>query len=146
VSADDDYKTRILQTAREDPVLRERLIYLGFRDDAERIVAAADVIVCSSYFESYGVVNVEAMASGKPVVSTRRGGPSETVIHGETGFLVDPGDAAGLAQYVIMLLRDPELRNQMGVAGRVRVERHFSAPVIAAQFTHTLNHLLDVIE
>lgn len=146
VSSDDDYKARILKTAHEDPVLRERLVYLGFRDDAERVIAAADVVVCSSHFESYGMVNVEAMASGKPVVSTRRGGPSETVVHGETGFLVDPGDAAGLAQYTLMLLRDPDLRKQMGAAGRARVERHFSAPVVAAQFAHTLNRLLDVIE
>jgi glycosyltransferase involved in cell wall biosynthesis len=110
------------------------------------VIAAADVVVCSSYFESYGMVNVEAMASGKPVVSTWRGGPSETVVHGETGFLVDPGDAAGLAQYTITLLRDPDLRKRLGTAGRERVERFFSAPIVAARFTKTLNHLLDVIE
>jgi glycosyltransferase involved in cell wall biosynthesis len=146
VSADDDYKTRILKTAREDPLLCECLVYLGFRSDAERVIAAADVIVCSSHFESYGMVNVEAMASGKPVVSTRRGGPSETIVHGETGFLVDPGDATGLAQHVTALLRDPGLRRRIGVAGRVRAEQRFSAPVITAQFTQTLTQLLDVIK
>jgi glycosyltransferase involved in cell wall biosynthesis len=146
VSADEAYKERILRAAREDPVLRERLLYLGFRDDAERVIAAADVIVCSSYFESYGLVNVEAMASGKPVVSTRRGGPSETIVHGETGFLVDPGDAAGLADYVVTLLRDPNLRQRMGIAGRARVVRWFSAQVIAAEFTTTLDRLLNVIK
>ncbi len=123
--ADDAYKARILAAHQADPLLRERLVYLGFRPDAERVMAAADVVVCSSQFESYGMVNVEAMASGKPVVSTRRGGPSETVADGETGYLVDAGDADALAQHVIALLRDPDLRRRMGAAGRARVGRAF---------------------
>jgi glycosyltransferase involved in cell wall biosynthesis len=103
-AADDAYKQRILQAAKADRLLRERLIYLGFRADAERVMGAADVVVCSSQFESYGMVNVEAMACGKPVVSTNRGGPRKPVVHGEPGFLVEPGDAGGLAG-VITLLR-----------------------------------------
>jgi glycosyltransferase involved in cell wall biosynthesis len=141
-SADDAYKARILAAHQSDPVLRERLVYLGFRDDAERVIAAADVMVCSSQFESYGMVNVEAMASGKPVVSTRRGGPSETVADGETGFLVDSGDADSLAKRVVLLLRDADLRERMGAAARARVERLFSAQAMAAQFDSTLQTLL----
>ncbi len=133
-SADDVYKARILQAHSDDPVLREKLTYLGFRADAERVIAAADVVVCSSHFESYGMVNLEAMASGKPVVSTRKGGPSETVIHGETGFLVDAGDANGLAANVITLLRDADLRATMGAAGRERVLAKFSARAMADRF------------
>lgn len=140
-SADDAYKARILAAHQADPLLRERLVYLGFRPDAERVMAAADVVVCSSDFESYGMVNVEAMASGKPVVSTRRGGPSETVADGETGFLVDPRDAAALADRVITLLRDPALRQRMGAAGRARVERRFSAATMAETFDVALNNI-----
>jgi spore coat protein SA len=88
------------------------------------------------------MVNVEAMASGKPVVSTRRGGPSETVADGETGYLVDAGDAQGLAQKVIVLLRDPALRRRMGEAGRARVEGRFSAQSMAATFDDVLRNLL----
>jgi len=142
VSADEDYKQRILREAEIDPILRERLTYLGFRADSERVIGAADVVVCSSHFESYGMVNVEAMACGKPVVSTNRGGPSETVLHGETGFLVEPGDAGGLAQSVIKLLRDPALRAKMGAAGRARVETMFSAQATAGQFMDTVERLL----
>ncbi len=141
-SADDAYKARILAAHEADPVLRERLIYLGFREDAQRVIAAADVIVCSSSFESYGMVNVEAMASGKAVVSTRRGGPSETVADGETGFLVDPGDVEALAKRVILLLHDADLRQRMGAAGRARVERLFSAQTMAATFDTALKRLL----
>jgi glycosyltransferase involved in cell wall biosynthesis len=96
------------------------------------------VIVCSSDFESYGMVNVEAMASGKPVVSTRRGGPAETVVHGETGYLVDPRDTNSLAAHVIDLLRDPARRQQMGAAGRARVEARFSARAMADRFADVI--------
>lgn len=140
-SADNAYKTRILETSQTDALLRNRLKYLGFRADVERVLAAADVVVCSSHFESYGMVNVEAMASGKSVVSTNRGGPAETVVHGETGFLVEPGDAAGLARHVIDLLRDSELRARMGAAGRARAERLFSARGTAERFTQVLNKI-----
>jgi glycosyltransferase involved in cell wall biosynthesis len=140
--ADSAYKRRILQAAQDDPDLRGRLIYLGFRADVERVLAAADVVVCSSFFESYGLVNVEAMACGRPVVSTNRGGPAETVVHGETGFLTPPGDAGALAFHVVGLLRDPALRARLGAAGRTRVERLFSARANGRQFTRQLEQLL----
>lgn len=142
-SADNAYKTGILETAQTDPLLKNCLRYLGFRADTERVMAAADVVVCSSHFESYGMVNIEAMASGKPVVSTNKGGPSETVAHGETGYLVPPGDATELAKHVIDLLRDPDLRQRIGAAGRARVEQHFSVRAMAAQYTAVVERVLE---
>jgi glycosyltransferase involved in cell wall biosynthesis len=141
-SADNAYKTRILETIQTDPLLRSRLRYLGFRADVERVMAAADVVVCSSHFEGYGMAIVEAMASGKPVVSTNRGGPSEIVVHGETGFLVPPGNAAGLALHVIDLLHDADLRTRMGAAGRTRAEQLFSAQATADRFMAVVDELL----
>jgi glycosyltransferase involved in cell wall biosynthesis len=141
-SADNAYKRRILETAHTDPLLRERLFYLGFRADVERVLAAADVVVCASRFEGYGVVNVEAMACGKPVVSTNRGGPAETVADGETGYLVPPEGAETMARRVIQLLRDPALRARMGAAGRARVERLFSAQSNGEQFTRKLDEII----
>ncbi|MEO8608495.1 MAG: glycosyltransferase family 4 protein [Chloroflexota bacterium] len=143
-SADNAYRARILATAQTDPLLKTRLKYLGFRPDVERVLAAADVVVCSSYFESYGMVNVEAMASGKPVVSTNKGGPAETIAHGETGFLVPPENPAGLALHVIDLLRDADLRARMGAAGRARAERLFSAQKTANRFMAVLDTLLKI--
>lgn len=141
-SSDEAYKQEILSAAREDKLLRDRMIYLGFRDDVERVFAAADVVVCPSEFESYGLSVVEAMACGKPVVSTRRGGPSETVVHGETGFLVDPGDAEGFARHVIELLRNPDLRARMGAAARERAVEKFSIRAQTATFTHMVEKVL----
>jgi glycosyltransferase involved in cell wall biosynthesis len=134
VSADDAYKRRILDAWRADSRLSAAITYLGFRADAERVIAAADVVVCPSRFESYGMVNVEAMACAKPVVSTNAGGPAETVVDSETGYLVAPDHPAALAERVLRLLRDPDLRQRMGDAGRARVERLFSASAMAARF------------
>jgi glycosyltransferase involved in cell wall biosynthesis len=88
------------------------------------------------------VVNVEAMACGKPVVSTNRGGPSETIVDGKTGYLVPPNDPVTLSQRVIELLRDAKLRQHMSAAGRARVERQFSAQANGEQFTRKLDEIL----
>ena len=134
VTANQRYRDEMLTKAKSSPLLRGRLHYIGFRDDVEQVYAAADVVVCASAFESYGKANLEAMACSKPVVSTRRGGPSETIVDGETGFLVDSGDAAGLARHVIRLLRDADLRRQIGQAGRAHVCRHFSVAATATAY------------
>ncbi len=142
VTADQLYREEMIENAKNNPLLRNRLHYIGFRDDVEQVYASADVVVCASDFESYGKANLEAMACGKPVVSTRRGGPSETVIDGETGFLVDAEDAEGLATHVIQLLRDPDLQQTMGQAGREHILKHFSAEATAQAYTAQFDKLL----
>jgi glycosyltransferase involved in cell wall biosynthesis len=145
-SADDAYKRRILERWQSEPPLRERLQYIGFRSDTEHIIAASDVIVCASHFESFGVVHLETMSSGKPIVSTRRGGPAETVVDGLTGFLVDPKDAAALAERVVTLLGDASLRQRMGQAGRARVLEHYDAQRSADRFMAALDHVTAALQ
>jgi glycosyltransferase involved in cell wall biosynthesis len=127
VSKDETYKQRILQSVQADPLLRERVTYLGFWPDAREVIAAADVMVCSSWFESLSMVALESMAMERPIVSTSVGGPAETVLDGVTGFLVPPRQSAAIAERVVALLRDPALRLKMGQAGRARVIERFSA-------------------
>ncbi|HAX95808.1 MAG TPA: hypothetical protein DCY35_04705 [Prolixibacteraceae bacterium] len=76
--------------------------------------------------ECLGVSILEAMANGTPVVGTRNGGVLETVVNGETGFLVEPGDVEAQADAFLKLANNPDLRQQMGDAGRNRVATHFS--------------------
>jgi glycosyltransferase involved in cell wall biosynthesis len=125
VAKDEAYKQQILETAKIDPLLRN-LHYIGFREDVERVYAAADVVVCASEFESYGKANIEAMACGKPVVSSNRGGPNETIRDQETGYLVPSGDAAAFSRRVIELLQNPDKRKILGHNGRKRVLVAFS--------------------
>lgn len=141
VAADQAYRAEIHRRARASASLRDRVHFLGFRADVERVYAAADVFVCPSDFESFGKANLEAMACGKPVVSTRRGGPSETIDAGASGFLVEC-DAEALAESALTLLRNRELRAHMGAAGRARVESKFSAAASAAAYADFFEELL----
>ena len=84
--------------------------------------------------EPFGLVVLEAMAMGCPVVATAIGGPLSIVADGETGFLVPPGDAVALADKLEVLLGDTALRARMVSAGRARLETKFS-------FTNTINEL-----
>ena len=126
VAADSRYRDEILRVAKTDPLLRDRLHYIGFRSDIESVYAAADVVVCASAFESLGIAIIEAMACGKAVVSGRRGGPSETIAHGETGLLVDAEDVRALARAVCRLLQDADLRREMGARARDHAVKRFS--------------------
>jgi glycosyltransferase involved in cell wall biosynthesis len=98
---------------------------LGERDDVPELLAVSDVFVLSSRSEGLPMSVIEAMAAGLPVVASAVGGVPELVIDGETGVLVPPGDARALASALRRLLADPELRRQMGDAGRRRAEQLF---------------------
>ena len=107
--------------------LAERCRFVGFHDDVRTVLRAIDLLVLPSREESFGLVLVEAAEFGKPVIATRTEGPCEIVAEGETGFLVEPGDAARLAERMGRLLRDPDERRRLGLAGRRRVRALFSA-------------------
>src|SRR3954468_14670986 len=105
--------------------LTDRIDLLGNRGDVPVVLASADVFVLSSRSEGFPVSILEAMAAGLPVVATDVGGVAESVVDGETGLLVPPGDPAGLAAALDRLLTDGALRLRLGAAGRERARRHF---------------------
>ncbi len=100
--------------------------FLGRREDVGDLLAACDVCVLPSRREGLGVAALEAMAAGRPLVATRVGGLAEAVADAETGLLVEPDDAAGLADALARLLADPELRARLGAAGPARVAERFA--------------------
>ncbi len=106
----------------------ERLVRTGWLT-GEQLRAAyelAEVVVSPSLcFESFGLVNLEAMEAARPVVASLWGGPSDVVVDGETGFLVNPLQTAVLADRIRRLLQDPALAGRMGEAGRVRARTVF---------------------
>jgi len=91
-----------------------------------RYYGVADVFVMPSRYELFGIVMLEAMASGVPVIATRFGGPPEVITDGETGLLVDPTDIAGLAAAIVKLVENPDRCRRMGEAARRHVERTYS--------------------
>ena len=96
------------------------------RVDVVRRLAGADLFCLPSTYEGMPLAILEAMSLGLPVVATAVSGNPEAVEHGVTGLLVPPESAAALAEALLALLLDPELRRSMGEAGRRRVEERFS--------------------
>jgi alpha-maltose-1-phosphate synthase len=98
-----------------------------------QLLSHCAVFVCPSLYEPLGIVNLEAMACGAPVVASRVGGIPEVVVDGQTGLLVPPDDPAALADAIHSLVRDPERSAAMGQLGRRWVSAEFSWAAIAAQ-------------
>lgn len=122
--------------------LEEDVELLGFRDNPFKFMAAADVFVLSSLWEGFGNVVVEAMACGTPVVSTDCPyGPGEIITHGETGLLVSPADSKALAEALLRVLDDRELRERLAENGRERA-RDFHAAEIGRQYLELFRELV----
>jgi len=127
------------------------------KDEVIAFYSHADVFVCPSVYEPFGIINLEAMACETPVVASAVGGIPEIVVPGETGLLVefdavgegdaDPVDPAqfsrDLADAINELLADPERRAQMAQASRERVEKVFSWTAIAEQTLDFYQSLTD---
>ena len=120
----DDYEARLLALGSQ-PELADRVHWTGQLADVRPALAAMDLFVHPGAPEPFGLVNIEAMAMGKPVVAFAHGALPEIVLHEKTGLLVPPGETAALTAAVSRLLRDPELSRSMGRAGRLRVDVHF---------------------
>ncbi|WP_048152120.1 glycosyltransferase family 4 protein [Thermococcus cleftensis] len=109
--------------------IEDRVRFLGYVDDATlpRLFGAADVFVLpSTTAEAFGIVILEAMASGIPVVATDVGGIPEIVGESESGFLVPPGNEPALEEAIQKLLSDEKLAKWFGSNGRRAVEKHYS--------------------
>ena len=119
-------RARLEQDAA-DLGLRDVVDFAGYRSQSEvaRALKVTDALVLPSFAEGVPVVLMEAMAAGRPVITTGVAGVSELVEHGKSGFLVPPGDAQRLAQAIRAVLADPDRRIEMGRTGRTRVVEDF---------------------
>lgn len=121
------------QTFRQKhPELLGRVKFVGAVDEAElkRHYLASDIFCLPSRYESLGLVLLEAMSMGRPVVASRVGGIPEVVDEGVTGLLFEADDVADLAGALRRLIADPALRRAMGTAARRRYEETFSLGVV----------------
>lgn len=98
--------------------VKDRVIFAGFLNgmDLSRAYAAADLFLHCSITETFGLVVLEAMASGMPVIARDQGGPSEIIRHGSTGYLVPPQDLETFVERTLLLCRDHDLRAELAVA------------------------------
>jgi glycosyltransferase involved in cell wall biosynthesis len=132
-AADKERYLRYLKASLPEDVA-ERVSFLGMIPRSELVdrYYAADIFAFAPVWnEGFGLPPVEAMAAGLPVVTSRSGTVVETVVDGNTGYLVEKNNAGELAKALLILLHDEERREAMGRAGRLRALRHFSWEYIA---------------
>ncbi len=122
---DDDEEARRFQSLADSLGIADRVELRGAvpREAVPTLLRSADVVACCPWYEPFGLVAVEAMACGVPVVASAVGGLAETVTDGVTGVLVPPRSPARIADALQRVLADDGIRLAMGAAGRRRARR-----------------------
>jgi glycosyltransferase involved in cell wall biosynthesis len=146
LDADPDAR-RLADLAKECGVAdRVRLLGGIGRDAVASLLTSADAVVCVPWYEPFGIVPLEAMACGVPVVASAVGGLSDTVVDGVTGLHVPPRDPDALAAALSDLLADEERAVAMGVAGRARAVARYSWPRIALDSARVYQRMRDQVQ
>ena len=118
--------------------LHHRVTYVGYSSDIPQLLATLDLLVLPSTSpDPLPTVVLEAMAASKPVLATAQGGALEMVVDQETGRFMPIGEAQQASTILAEMLKDKEKLNEMGTAGRRRVEKEFSAAAFADNWSKT---------
>ncbi len=121
--------------------LGQNVILTGYRGDVPRLMRAADIYAMPSDGEPFGLVFLEAMASGLPVIALDNGGTPEVVANGVTGLLSPLGDVESLAVNLQTVVGDVDLRKTLGEAGRIRARECFDGPRLADDIMRIYQYL-----
>jgi len=129
-----DPEARRLRALADRLGVADRLVLRGRvgREQMPALMRSADAVVCVPWYEPFGIVPLEAMACGVPVVATAVGGQIDSVVHGVTGLHVPARAPAALADALTTLLEDPDRRRELGRAGRRRAQRLYDFDRIGA--------------
>jgi glycosyltransferase involved in cell wall biosynthesis len=125
--------------------LRDRTVFTGHTNEVASWMAASDVVVNASEPEPFGLVVVEAMASGCAVVALSKGGPRDVIEHGQTGLLCPSREPRVLAEAIVSLVNSDELRARLGHAARVRVQSQFTREAMASRFSGILRNTVEAV-
>ncbi len=134
LAGDGPERERLLGRIAAHATLRDRVRWLGRRDDVPGLLKSADVLVQASHWEGMPNAVLEAMAARRAVVGTAVEGTEDLVVPGETGWLVPPRDSAALEHALGEAAEDPDRCCRYGEAGRLRVEREFSLDAVVAAY------------
>ena len=127
----------------EDLGIIDRVDFLGDQEFVAELLPAADVFLLPSQHESFGLAALEAMSCGVPVVGSRIGGLPEVIVHEETGYLCDPNDVPCMSAIVLGLLRNEDLRLEIGAAARARAEQEFNRDKVVGRYVDAYQRLVD---
>lgn len=125
-----------LELLAESLGLSRRIRFLGYRRDVAEYLSQSQIFVLITHWESFPRSIIEAMRAGLPVIASDVGGTSESVAHGETGYIVPPREVGPLATHLRLLLENPDLRVEFGSAARARYEARFT---LSRMIENTLN-------
>lgn len=123
---DEEYAALLKETVRELGIA-ERVRFTGARSDVPAVMRALDLVVINSSAEPFGLVALEAMACGTPILAAVSGGIPELIEHNKNGWLVPQGDEQVLAAAIVNLSRQPELRARFAQQGKKHIAARFSA-------------------
>jgi glycosyltransferase involved in cell wall biosynthesis len=126
-----------------DHRLTEQIVFLGYCDDVPQLIANADVCVLVSIKEGLPRVIIEAAAAGRPMIATDVVGNRDTLVNGETGFLVPLNNPVALADRLERLLGDPELQNRIGQQARIYARQHFDEQTITKHIIAIYDQLVE---
>lgn len=133
-----------VEMAERDPVLKERVRFLGYRADVPALMRAADIFTLPSHREGMPRSVIEAMMTGLPVVGTNIRGTREEIVEGKTGTLVPVNDAKALAAALARLAADPALRAALGAKGRERALALYREDLVIARQLDALGLAFDL--
>lgn len=122
--------------------ISDRVVFLGKQDSVAELLACADLFLLPSESESFGLVALEAMAAGVPVIASDTGGLPEVVIDGETGYLAPVGDVEAMADAGAAVLADAGIWSRMSEAARRRAEERFGVDRVVPQYEQFYNRVL----
>jgi glycosyltransferase involved in cell wall biosynthesis len=137
---DADYQR--LKAMAEKMLVADRVIFLGQVSDISIWLAACNLFVQPSHEEAFGLVFVEAGAAQRAVVATSVGGITDIVIHEKTGFLVSPNSPIELAAALLLLSKNHDLADAMGLAGRQHVQKYFTLDYMFQQYEALFDKLV----
>lgn len=139
--ADKNLDTQLREQV-ESHSLGNRILFLGYRTDVPAILEITDVFVCASLMETFSMAIIEAMSFGKPVISTRCGGPEEIVDHEETGLLVPIADVDAMVSAVSRLVKSPQDCKKFGENGKKKYEANYTPEAYWSAFREMYNNLI----
>lgn len=122
----------------------DKITYIPFTKEVQLLQQSSDILVVPSLMKDpFPTTILESLSAGKPVIATNTGGSVQSVVHGETGFLVDAYDVAFFAHYLELLITNEALRSQMGYNARRYYEAHFTMEIFSREFLDYFNGIKD---
>lgn len=116
--------------------------FLGWREDIPQILKASDIFVLPSLREAFGLVILEAMASGVIAVATDNGGTTDIIEHGKSGYLIPPANSERLVEIIRTILTNPNQKRDIEKTALERVKTHFTAEVMAKKTAEVYSNLI----